>query len=126
MAQGNNKKILNKRVRKGDKGFPIATVAFYGPDDKTATKLVCAIIPYEGAEPDLMKKWFSSSDIRKSEMVLKEVLVYIDENGVKTVGMLEEIIGCPHEEGIDYPEGESCPECTFWRGRDRFTGELLH
>ncbi|EOG7719211.1 hypothetical protein ACXKOW_004566 [Vibrio parahaemolyticus] len=126
MAQGNNKKILNKRVRKGDKGFPIATVAFYGPDDKTATKLVCAIIPYEGAEPDPMKKWFSSSDIRKSEMVLREVLEYIDENGAKTVGMLEEIIGCPHEEGIDYPEGEYCPECTFWRGRDRFTGELLH
>ncbi|UQA50972.1 hypothetical protein [Vibrio sp. ED002] len=126
MAQGNNKKILNKRVRKGDKGFPIATVAFYGPDDKTATKLVCAIIPYEGAEPDPMKKWFSSSDIRKSEMVLKEVLEYIDENGVKTVGMLEVIIGCPHEEGIDYPEGEYCSKCTFWRGRDRFTGELLH
>ncbi|MBT0106856.1 hypothetical protein J4H72_03970 [Vibrio alginolyticus] len=126
MAQGNNKKILNKRVRKGDKGFPIATVAFYGPDDKTATKLVCAIIPYEGAEPDPMKKRFSSSDIRKSEMVLKEVLEYIDENGAKTVGMPEEIIGCPHEEGIDYPEGEYCPECTFWRGRDRFTGELLH
>ncbi|EJO2026784.1 hypothetical protein NRC85_005018 [Vibrio parahaemolyticus] len=126
MAQGNNKKILNKRVRKGDKGFPIATVAFYGPDDKTATKLVCAIIPYEGADPDPMKKWFSSSDIRKSEMVLKEVLEFIDENSAKTVGMVEEIIGCPHEEGIDYPEGEYCPECTFWRGRDRFTGEMLH
>ncbi|EHK0751951.1 hypothetical protein [Vibrio parahaemolyticus] len=92
MAQGNNKKILNKRVRKGDRGFPIATVAFYGPDDKTATKLVCAIIPYEGAEPDPMKKWFSSSDLRKSEMVLKEVLEFIDENSAKTVGMLEEIV----------------------------------
>ncbi|MGR5208751.1 hypothetical protein [Vibrio alfacsensis] len=126
MAQGKNKKILNKRVRKGDKGFPIATVAFYGPDDKTATKLVCAIIRYEGAEPEPMKKWFSSSDIRKSEMVLKEVLEFIDENSAKTVGMVEEIIGCPHEEGIDYPKGEYCPECTFWRGRDRFTGELLH
>ncbi|MGR5246887.1 hypothetical protein ACP3VU_19705 [Vibrio sp. PNB23_22_6] len=73
-----------------------------------------------------MKKWFSSSDIRKSEMVLKEVLEFIDENSAKTVGMVEEIIGCPHEEGIDYPKGEYCPECTFWRGRDRFTGELLH
>ncbi|HHX8266293.1 TPA: hypothetical protein ACVOYJ_004675 [Vibrio diabolicus] len=120
MAQGNNKKILNKRVRKGDKGFPIATVAFYGPDDKTATKLVCAIIPYEGAEPDPMKKWFSSSDIRKSEMVLKEVLEYIDENGAKTVGMPEEIIGCPHEEGIDYPEGEYCPRMYILEGKRSF------
>ncbi len=35
------------------------------------------------------------------------------------------IIGCPHEEGIDYPDGEVCPQCPFWARRDRFTGELL-
>jgi hypothetical protein len=36
------------------------------------------------------------------------------------------VIGCPHQEGIDY-EGEWCPDprCAFWKGRDRFTGELL-
>ncbi|WP_102795920.1 hypothetical protein [Bowmanella denitrificans] len=126
MAQSNNKKLLNKKVRKGSKGFPIATVAFYGPDNKTATKLVCAIISYQGAEPDPIKKWFSSSDIRKSDQVLKEVLSFIDDNSAKTVSMIEEIIGCPHEEGIDYPEGAYCPECIFWKGKDRFTGEILN
>jgi hypothetical protein len=33
--------------------------------------------------------------------------------------------GCPHEEGIDYPEGEPCPQCPFWTHRDRWTGKLL-
>jgi hypothetical protein len=42
---------------------------------------------------------------------------------VKSVVMPDRIIGCPHEEGIDYPEGESCPQCPFWEGRDRWTGE---
>lgn len=126
MAQGNNKKALNKRVRKGDKGFPIATVAFYGPDNKVATKLVCAIIPYDGADPEPMKKWFKETDIRKDELILKEVLAFIENNGAKTVSMVEDIIGCPHEEGIDYPEGEHCPQCLYWKGKDRFAGTLLH
>jgi hypothetical protein len=42
---------------------------------------------------------------------------------VHSVAMVEAIIGCPHEEGIDYPTGESCPHCPFWKGRDRWTGE---
>jgi hypothetical protein len=33
MAQDKMRKYLSKRARKGDKGYPIATVAFYGPDN---------------------------------------------------------------------------------------------
>jgi hypothetical protein len=39
--------------------------------------------------------------------------------------MTDRIIGCPHEEGIDY-EGAACPACPFWAGRDRWTGERVH
>ncbi|WP_448550541.1 hypothetical protein [Thalassotalea fusca] len=126
MAQGTNKKLLAKKVRKGDKGYPIATIAFYGPNNIVATKVVCSIIGYDGAEPEPMKKWFSSTDLRKSEEVISEVLGFIDENGAKSVSMVEEIIGCPHEEGIDYPVGGHCPKCVYWKGRDRFSGEMLH
>lgn len=37
--------------------------------------------------------------------------------GVRNFVMMEEIFGCPHEEGIDYPVGEVCPECPFWADR---------
>ena len=126
MAQGNNKKLLSKKIRKGNKGFPIATIAFYGPNRLIATKAVCSIIKHDGADPEPIKKWFSTTDLRKSEQVLREVLDFINENNPKTVSMIEETIGCPHEEGIDYPEGDFCPKCTYWKGRDRFTGEMLH
>ena len=126
MAQGSNKKLLTKKLRKGDKGYPIATIAFYGPNNNIATKVVCAIINHDGAEPEPMDKWFSSTDLRKSEQVLKEVLAFIDQNGAKTVSMIEEIIGCPHEEGIDYPEESNCPKCSYWKNRDRFNGEIVH
>jgi hypothetical protein len=126
MAQGNNKKLLAKKIRKGDKGYPIATIAFYGPSNEIATKVVCAIISHDSADPAPINKWFSPSDLRKSEAVLKKILVFIDENGANTVSMVEEIIGCPHEEGIDYPQGDYCPKCSYWKGRDRFSDEMLH
>ncbi|MEH6454476.1 MAG: hypothetical protein V7782_15720 [Psychromonas sp.] len=126
MTQGNNKKLLTKMVRKGNKGYPIATIAFYGPNNNLATKIVCAIISHEGADTEPMKKWFSLSDLRKSEQVMSEILCFIDENGVKSVSMIQKIIGCPHEEGIDYPVGDYCPECSYWKGRDRFSGEMVH
>jgi hypothetical protein len=53
-------------------------------------------------------------------------LAFIREHQVLTVTSVDRIIGCPHEEGIDYPEGQPCPQCPFWRHRDRFTGELIN
>ena len=126
MAQGKNKKLIAKKARKGIKGYPVATIAFYGPTDTVATKLVCGIIKSEGVEAEPMKKWFSERDIRKSEKTLGEVLAFIEENKAKSGGVVEKIIGCPHEEGIDFPENESCPKCSYWKGRDRFTHEMLH
>ena len=66
MAQGLNKKLLTKRVHKGSKGYPVATIAFYGPDNTRASKVVCSILEYEDAEPETMRKWFSNGDTRKS------------------------------------------------------------
>ena len=65
------------------------------------------------------------TDIRDDIRVAEEVLAFITEAGVKSVVMTDRIIGCPHEEGIDY-EGATCPACPFWAGRDRWTGKRLH
>ena len=126
MAQGRNKKLISKKAKKGNKGFPVATIAFYGPDNLRASKVVCAIIKTDGAEADPMRKWFTNADARKDENILGEVLAFIEENFAKSVAMIEQIIGCPHEEVIDYPKGKPCPDCWFWKNRDRFTHELIH
>jgi hypothetical protein len=124
--KGRSKKSLGKKAKKGFRGFPVATVALYGPTDKKATKLVVGIVPREEAEPDEMRKWYSKEDLRKDLDLCDEVLEFIKTHEVKSVAMADRIIGCPHEEGIDYPEGESCPECPFWQGRDRWSGEFEH
>ena len=51
---------------------------------------------------------------------------FIKDHDVVSISMVDGIIGCPYEEGIDYPAGEPCPQCPFWRGRDRFTGEMIN
>ena len=56
---------LKKRLNKGFRGYPAATIACYGPTDERASKLVVAIIQHEGGEPELMKKWNSDDlDVR--------------------------------------------------------------
>jgi hypothetical protein len=117
---------LRKRINKGFHGYPAATIACYGPTDQRASKLVASIIQHEGAEPEPMRKWYSESlDVRNDPEITADVLQFLKSHGAKSVVMADRIIGCPHEEGIDYPKGEPCPQCPFWSNRDRFTGRLL-
>lgn len=120
------KKSLEKKSKKGFKGYPMATIAFYGPSNQLATKIALGIISYENAEPIMMKWMNSEIDIRHNEPVMKEILKAINEGEAKSVLMVDKIIGCPHEEGMDYPEGESCQQCPYWLNRNRWTGDIFH
>jgi hypothetical protein len=128
MKLGSNPgKWLRKKAKRGARGYPIGTVAFYGPDDRRASKLVAAIVVSEDAEGDPMLKWFADGhDLRDDEGVLAEVAAFFKENGMTNIAMPDRIIGCPHEEGKDYPSGGACPQCPFWAGRNRWTGEIEH
>ena len=119
-------KRLRKKARKGVRGWPIATIAFYGPDLSRATKVAVGIVPSEDAEVKELRDWkVDRGDIRADPVIAKEILDFIETHGTVSVAMADQIIGCPHQEGIDY-EGEWCPVCEFWRGRDRFTGQMVH
>ena len=48
------RKRLSKRAKRGFRGYPIATVALYGPDDRAATKLTVGIVPAEHAEAQIL------------------------------------------------------------------------
>lgn len=121
------RKRLAKRAKRGFRGFPLATIAFYGPDDTRATKLSVGIVLAADDGVADLRRWFAdgNTDIRNDARVAEEVLAFIESAGVKSVVMADRIIGCPHEEGIDY-EGPICPACPFWAARDRWTGKRLH
>ena len=121
------KKSLQKRVKRGFRGYPVATVAYYGTDDQGATKVAVGIVRGEGQGVAELRRWFSlDGDLRFNPVIDREILEFIRTQGARTVAAVERIIGCPHEEGVDYPQGGVCPVCPFWAHRDRRTGETIH
>ena len=119
-----DRKALSKKAKRGFRGYPDATVAFYGPDADRATKVAVSLVPAEGAQPTVVERWFSESDARRDPAVAKRILAFVQQHAARTVVLAERILGCPHEEGVDY-QGQWCPQCPFWIGRDRFTGERI-
>lgn len=120
------KKRLAKRAKKGFRGYPVGTIACYGTDDRRATKLVVSIVEHDGAEPSEMRKWYGEDgDVRDTLEIMEETVGFLEQHGARSVVMPDRIIGCPHEEGIDY-EGQTCPQCPFWANRDRWTGQVIH
>src|SRR5438093_3004114 len=109
-----SKNPLARRARKGFRGFPVATIAFYGPDDKRASKIAVGIITHEGAEPLIERFYSDDADLRTDLETGLEIKDLIKKHNVLSISMVDRIIGCPHEESKDYPDGGSCPQCPFW------------
>ena len=118
-------KWLRKKAKQGMRGYPVGTIAFYGPDDRRASKVVVSCIRTEGGEPELLRLFSETADARTEKSILSEMAAFLKQHGVHSVAMADRIIGCPHEEGIDYPLGESCPRCPYWKDRDRWSGEPI-
>ena len=118
---------LEKKARRGFRGYPVATLAFYGPSGDVASKVAVGIVPEEDGEANALERWLSDDhDVRTDPAIGEEILAFIRLHGAKTVVMSDRIIGCPHEEGTDYPEGETCPQCPYWAHRDRWSGDIIH
>jgi hypothetical protein len=108
-------KGLQRRAQEGFQGYPLAVVAFYGHNDKIATKAVIGIIKKAGGSPESIKKWiFEKGDLRKDVTTIKELFRHIEAHQALSVALTPGIYSCPHEAGIDFPEGDTCPQCTFW------------
>jgi hypothetical protein len=89
-------KITNriiKRSKKGFHGYPMATVAYYGPDNTRASKVAVGIIKSKDAEP-IMKKWYTEmTDARLDEKITNEIMTYPEKQcrfcggGRKDIGL---------------------------------------
>jgi hypothetical protein len=110
---------LEDKARRGHRGDPVGTVAFYGPDDQRASKVVAAISPNPTAGISETQKWLGEPDLRDNADVLDEVNEFLKKHDARSIVITDGIFGCPHEEGVDYPEGEVCAQCPFWNGRQR-------
>jgi len=112
---------LRQKSRVRGSGETIGTIAFYGPDNCHASKVAVGIQLEGTTEVTVLEKWYEDKlDVRIDPGIGKEVGAFLQKHGVRRVAVAEGIIGCPHEEAVDYPEGSECPLCPFWQGKDRF------
>lgn len=97
---------------------PIAAIAYYGPDDQTATKVVVAIVDAQHNILEAQDWEVEAEDIRKNTDISHQISTFIGSREISRVVIAEKIVGCPHVPGIDYPAGEPCPFCPFWRDEE--------
>jgi hypothetical protein len=118
---------LDGKYPSGFRGYPVATMAFYGPDDQLATKVVVSVVLSESNQPDFLRRWFSEGDldVRQDPAIREQMVAFLESHAPRSTVITDGIIGCPHEEGTHYPEGASCPRSPYWAGRDRFTHQRI-
>ena len=114
MSNGINQRLVKhlRMVIEEKENFPIGVLAYFGPDDQRVTKTVAVIIPGKERQP-IHKSWFTEDLENDSKLAIK-IGQYFLENGVNEVVMTDGVVGCPHDEGIDYPAGQLCPYCPYW------------
>jgi hypothetical protein len=95
--------------------YPIGTVALYGPTDKITTKIPQGVFMAENSKA-IIKRWVAT-DVTTNPKIEREIKEFFEKHGVKSVAASAGNMGCPHEEGEDFPEGEDCPFCPFWAGK---------
>jgi hypothetical protein len=77
--------------------------------------VIASVLTAEDADP-IYRRWVGSR-VRTDPHTREEIADFFLSHGVRSVLLVKENVGCPHEEGIDYPAGEDCPFCPYWRGR---------
>jgi hypothetical protein len=77
---------LKKKAKQGFRGYPVATVTYYGPNDSLASKVAVGIIQTEGADADPLERWFSEGkDIRLDPETNEAIVHFLEQNGAKSV-----------------------------------------
>ena len=59
----------------------------------------------------------SSNRTEGNPKVRKGIEDFFAKHKVKSVAATDFNMGCPHEEGEDFPEGGDCPFCPYWKGK---------
>lgn len=106
------RKVLNEKS-----SYPLGTLMYFGPDNVTITKIVAVVISAKNASP-IAKSW-SSSKVSSDPKVAAEIGQFYLKNKVADVIMTDGVLGCPHDEGVDFPIGGQCPQCKYWETKPK-------
>ena len=107
------RKIQFRNLISENSSYPLATITYHGPSPIIATKIVVGILKSKDQEP-VIQSW-TGDNIADDVETAQKIAGFIKEHNVARVLTSEWVLSCPHEEGIDYPEGDLCPNCPDWQ-----------
>ena len=97
---------LRRKAKQGFHGYPLATIAFYGPTATLATKVVVSIVRDESNNPDPLERWLSEdTDVRSDPAIGNKIFAFLKEHGAKSVIATDGLIGCPMKKASTTPRG---------------------
>lgn len=82
------KKRIAKWVKKGDKGYPVVALEYFGKTTDYATEVVVTFTMEEGAEPQ-EQKLTSKTDAREDESIQSVIVRIIERAEAATVTQIE-------------------------------------
>src|SRR6202158_2290747 len=71
------RKWLDKKSKLGFRGYPVGTIAFYGPDDRHASKVAVAVIVAPDTEPVALRRWFAESGDIRNDATFEEIALFL-------------------------------------------------
>ena len=78
------KKRIAKQVKKGCKGYPQISIAYFGESSDFASEVIVTLTSEEDAEPQ-EQKLASNSDARKDEAIQSVLVKIIERSNANTV-----------------------------------------
>ena len=78
------RKWLEKKAKRGFHGYPVGTIAFYGPDNRRAMKAAVAVVARPQCEPAEVHRWFSEfGDVRMDGTILTEITAFLRQGAIQ-------------------------------------------
>ena len=71
--------------------YPMATVALYGPDDKTTTKIAAAVFKRDGAKA-IIERWMGTN-IKENPKAQQQMTAFFEKHGVESIVMTSSNMG---------------------------------
>lgn len=82
------KKRIAKHVKKGHKGYPIISIAYFGESTDCATEVVIQFTLHEGGEV-MEERFAGKTDVRDDEVIQTTLLKVIERANANTVEEVE-------------------------------------
>ncbi len=82
------KKRISKQVKKGFKGYPLISIAYFGKDEQCATEVVMSFTLEEGAQAQ-EERFISKVNAREDEVIQTTLIKVIDRANACSVTEVE-------------------------------------